>query len=906
MQGMPQSKTLPEARMKKRLPESLLYFLAFFLIAALCFYRIFTEGAIPIFGDGFLWIYPMQLFNVQSGLMPPLWNPYMFAGMPFVELMQTAALYPPNIILYAVLPAPQAFNASLLLHYALAGFSTFLLLRELGLNRTSAFFGATFFAFSGFMISFKQHVAILNSAAWLPLIVYFAERSKRTLSIRYSMGFALAIAAQVLAGNFQICVYTYIVLAVYFAFSVFGVESGRRLRFVMLGAVGVVLGFLMAFPQIYATWQMSGLSLRPVIKETLGHIFTKEFHVYLKTLPSMVFPHLYLGGEFGTILPVPGFNRIVFVGILPLSLAVLALIKGFRKSNTVRLWAVVGLLGLVLATADDTPLGELLFHVPVYGMFHANGRNILEFSLAVSVLFAIGMEYVLSDRRYVKTALKVLAGVAAASALSLAITYLAVGEEAERAITPSNPAVYVPIAFFVLYALGLGLYHTKKKRVVVYALLAVVLAEAYTFGASYEAGWTPKGALADRCEEKGYDFLKSVGGNEPFRVAFVGTETMDQFNVPCGVNMFSSYDQLIFADYAMLFDLEPLGYSRYWENLVRNNALLSMMNVKYLVVPASVKLRLDDVVTVTERVRAEAPVAAWPGPFYLPDPGDRTRNRMKLKTRLAEGTYVATLRAASGKGGRASLNMEIYRKEQADLRDDRLPLNAYPGVIGEGHEEYYRIYQSEKPDTVMLSFAAPRKDDIEMRDIAVLKLEGYGPPPIATSGRIYEHLKEAAGYDIYLNKNALPRAYSVTGLIGARDIHELKRMFDLILVNPASHAVLFNEDFKEIGGTEFSKAGVSVEEYENDRVVIRTSAAGQSFVVLADQYYPGWKALIDGKESRIWKANGVLRGVVVPGGEHEVVFEYSPLWFKASISAALVIAAAALVIIFITRKEGEA
>jgi hypothetical protein len=902
---MPQGQTLPEARVKKKLPGNLLYFLAFLLIATIYFYRMFTEGAVPIFGDGFLWIYPIQLFNTQSGAMPPLWIPYMFAGMPFVGLMQTAALYPPNIILYAGLPTLRAFNASFLLHYALAGFSTFLLLREFGLNRTSAFFGATLFAFSGFMISFKQHVAILNSAAWFPLIVYFAERLKRTLGVRYALWASLAIAAQILAGNFQICVYTYIVLAVYFAFSVFEVERGMRLRFATLGAVGIMMGFLMALPQLYATWQMSGLSLRPVVKETLGYIFTREFHVHLETLPSLVFPHLYFRGEFGTILPVPGDRRIVFAGILPLSLAALALIKGFRKSNTVRLWAAVGLLGLVLATADDTSLGKLLAHVPVYGMFHANVRNVLEFSLALSVLFAIGMDYVLSDRRYIKTALKVLAGVAAASALSLAITYLAVGEEAERALTPINPAVYVPVAFFVLYALGLGLSHTKRRRVVVYALLAVVLAEAYTFGAYYEAGWTSKIALADKCEEKDYDFLKSVSGNEPFRVAFVGARRMDQFNVPCGVNMFNSYDQLMFADYATLFDLEPFGFSRYWDNLLVGNSLLSMMNVKYLMVPSLSELRLEEIETVAGGARVEM-VAAWPGPYYLPDPRDRSKNSMTFKTQLAGGTYAVTARAAPRVSRKASLRVEVYRKGQAGLRAERFPFNIYPGMIWEGDEEYYRIYQSDTPGTVMVSFTSPKEEDIEVRGVTVSKLAGYGPLPIATSGRIYEHVKEAAGYDIYLNKNALPRAYSVTGLLGARDIHELKRMFDLNLVNPASHAVLFGEDLKEMGATEFSKAAVSVEEYDNERVVMKTRSAGQSFVVLADQYYPGWQAFIDGRESRIWKANGVLRGVVVPGGEHEVIFEYSPFWLKAFVLAALVIAAAALIIIFITRKEGDA
>ncbi|MEM4235199.1 MAG: YfhO family protein, partial [Candidatus Methanomethylicaceae archaeon] len=47
-------------------------------------------------------------------------------------------------------------------------------------------------------------------------------------------------------------------------------------------------------------------------------------------------------------------------------------------------------------------------------------------------------------------------------------------------------------------------------------------------------------------------------------------------------------------------------------------------------------------------------------------------------------------------------------------------------------------------------------------------------------------------------------------------------------------------------------------------------------LVLSDQYFPGWKAFIDGKETPIYQVNGLLRGITTPKGLHTVEFIYRP------------------------------
>ena len=143
-----------------------------------------------------------------------------------------------------------------------------------------------------------------------------------------------------------------------------------------------------------------------------------------------------------------------------------------------------------------------------------------------------------------------------------------------------------------------------------------------------------------------------------------------------------------------------------------------------------------------------------------------------------------------------------------------------------------------------------------------------------------------SGVHIYENKFFYPRVGFVTGVIRAASADEAYKMVLDPEFNPAESVVL--EDFDNDQNTPegqstdkvISAGNAEIVKDEEDQLEIKVVSKSAGILVLADTYYPGWHAFVDGNESRVLRANYNFRGVEVGSGEHTIIMKYEPTYWK--------------------------
>jgi hypothetical protein len=133
-----------------------------------------------------------------------------------------------------------------------------------------------------------------------------------------------------------------------------------------------------------------------------------------------------------------------------------------------------------------------------------------------------------------------------------------------------------------------------------------------------------------------------------------------------------------------------------------------------------------------------------------------------------------------------------------------------------------------------------------------------------------------------LNKNALGNAWFVEEAYLAENANA--ELSALLSINPAREAVIDRAFFDQVKSPAYTlQEGDKIEltSFRSNELVYKYSAAGERLAVFSEIYYPkGWKCFIDGNESKYFRANYVLRAMVLPEGDHEVKFLFDPSSYK--------------------------
>jgi hypothetical protein len=138
---------------------------------------------------------------------------------------------------------------------------------------------------------------------------------------------------------------------------------------------------------------------------------------------------------------------------------------------------------------------------------------------------------------------------------------------------------------------------------------------------------------------------------------------------------------------------------------------------------------------------------------------------------------------------------------------------------------------------------------------------------------------------LYKIERTVPRVYVVNRTVVEKNSEQILQRLASLDFDP-SKAVVLDEDLA-MKPRRPLVATAGIIRYENQAVTVQVSLNDSGILVLADSYYPGWKAYVNGKEEAIRRANLFFRAVLLPAGTHTVEFRYEPTSFKLGLAISI-------------------
>jgi len=377
----------------------------------------------------------------------PLWNPYLYGGVPTIEAGSGDILYPPAFILHMLLPLVPALAWKLILHVFAAGLCMYACARSFGASRLVALFAGVAWMLSANLVSLvlggqdgKMYVITLFPAA-LGLLVSALDRP--TLLRFVWLG---AVAGLLLTAHPQVSFYAWLALGLY---AIGGIVARRKdgSRLLGLRIAGGALSLTIALGVALIVLLPMYRYLRDVSPRAgpgLSYQTAASYSLNPEEVVNFVVPDF--SGDNDTYWgrnPLKHNSEYGGVVVFALGIAGLLALKGDRRRIGLGVMALVALLYAVGAT---TPVFRLMF-LTIPGLKRFRAPSLATFLMLASmvILACLLLERILKDRETpeIKVATRVLT-VIGALALVLAIAVQAGGA---GALTPWNALFGAPPRF---------------------------------------------------------------------------------------------------------------------------------------------------------------------------------------------------------------------------------------------------------------------------------------------------------------------------------------------------------------------------------------------------------------------------------------------------------------------------
>lgn len=381
----------------------------FLAVAALLALGFFAEFVLQpgrmLFGTDMLeQAYQLRHFGVEevkSGRGLPLWNPYVYGGLPYLGVLPGPVFYP-TTLLYLLLPLFRAIGWTFVLHLFLAGGLGYAAARAFGLRRWSAAATGLAFMFAGYLVStlYGGHDGRMFAMVLVPGVFACAERGWETGRWHWFVGMGLLVALQIFTPHVQVMYFSSLAVSLYVLFRLVTDWRAGDGRAGLVKAAGFAVGFVVAA----AVGAVQLLPAVDLLQHAVrgggqgGYEFASSWALPPQELTALFLPDLIgsLQGSYWGSNPFKLHTEYLGAGVLALAAVAVLTPRGDR-----RIWFLAGAsaVGVAFSLGGATPVHRIAYEVvPLVDRFRAPAMMLGPVSFFTALLAGFGVERLLSAR----------------------------------------------------------------------------------------------------------------------------------------------------------------------------------------------------------------------------------------------------------------------------------------------------------------------------------------------------------------------------------------------------------------------------------------------------------------------------------------------------------------------------
>lgn len=384
----------------------------------------------------------------------PLWNPYLFGGLPFVDAMHGDSFFPLSMLRF-IMPVYRALGWKLVLAALAGGIIVYYYFRNRGFSYRISFLGGLFYLLNGFTISlvYAGHSGRLYISVLFPLLMLAIDKIFDRTNWKSLLLWAIGFSLLILANHPQLAYFAMWGVGLYTLYRMFFLlkEKGNVRRAAVISIIiiaGIIIGFAGSLVQILPQYVYVN-KYSPRAEGGRGYEYAASWSLHYEELVSLVLPG-FVGDSVGEKDSYWGRNAFrlnsEYPGIIVTLLALFALI--YYRKRDIYFFLGLAVLAVLYALGDHTPLFKLFYYVvPGVKSFRAPSTIMFLYDFSLVVMAVYALKYITEsdlkskDRDKIQNYFLIAAGVVGAVALLFTIAPKALFSLYSSIFYPSIPDV---------------------------------------------------------------------------------------------------------------------------------------------------------------------------------------------------------------------------------------------------------------------------------------------------------------------------------------------------------------------------------------------------------------------------------------------------------------------------------